>query len=140
MGRDGTKNLKPVRSKEEAKERGKKGGVASGVARRRKRAMKEAAKVLLDMPVQSEGVKKAMTGMGFEEQDLTNQMAMLVAIWKSAMEGNVPAAIFMRDTAGQKVEQNQNAEEFEYRKERDSGITQEIEDMDEIEGEIYGSS
>ena len=54
------------------------------------------------------------------------------------MEGNVRAAEFMRDTAGQNVQNIQQKKEFEYKKERDAGISQEIEDLDEIEEEIYG--
>lgn len=67
------------------------------------------------------------------------------------MEGNVKAAEFLRDTAGQNDAKNEDrklkkqqfshrVDEFEYRKEKDAGISQEIEDMDEIEGEIYGNS
>lgn len=132
------KNLEPVRTKEEAKKRGKNGGIESGKSRRRKRAMKDATKLLLDMPIQQDSVSNALRTMGFDEKDLTNQMAMLVAVWKSAMEGNIAAAAFLRDTAGESVDQKQKQEEFEYKKERDAGISQEIEDMDEIEGEIYG--
>ncbi len=145
------KNLKPVRTKEEARERGRKGGIASGEARRRKRTMKNAAKFLLDMPVASDNISETMKKMGFEEEDLTNQMAVLVSVFRKAMEGNVKAAEFLRDTAGQNDAKNEDrklkkqqfshrVDEFEYRKEKDAGISQEIEDMDEIEGEIYGNS
>lgn len=57
-----------------------------------------------------------------------------------AMDGNVRAAEFMRDTAGQKQENIQAQKEFEYKKERDAGISQEIEDLDDIEEEIYGKA
>ena len=36
---DGTPNLKPVKTKEEARERGRAGGIASGKARRKKKLM-----------------------------------------------------------------------------------------------------
>lgn len=145
------KNLDPVRTKEEARERGRNGGIASGKARRKKRTMKNAAKLLLDMPIEIKSVEETMIKMGFEEEDLTNQMAVMVAVFKKAMEGNVKAAEFLRDTAGQNDAKNEDRklkkqqfshrqEEFEYRKEKDAGISQEIEDMDEIEGEIYGES
>lgn len=133
-------NLDPVRTKEEAKKRGKNGGIESGKARRRKRAMKDATKLLLDMPISQDSVANAMRAMGFDEKDLTNQMAMIVSMWKEAMGGNVAAAAFLRDTAGEKAEQKQKQDEFEYKKERDAGISQEIEDMEEIEGEIYGKT
>lgn len=133
-------NLDPVRSKEEAKKRGKNGGVQSGKARRRKRAMKDATKLLLDMPIQQDSIANAMRTMGIDEKDLTNQMAMLVSMWKEAMSGNVAAAVFLRDTAGEDADHKLKQDEFEYKKERDAGISQEIEDMDEIEGEIYGET
>ena len=44
-------NLKKFGSEREPSEAGRKGGKASGVARRRKRDMKNAAKLLLNMPV-----------------------------------------------------------------------------------------
>lgn len=143
------KNLRPVRTKEEARERGRKGGIASGEARRKKRTMKNAAKLLLDMPIASENISNTMKELGFQEEDLTNQMAVLVSVFKKAMNGDVRAAEFLRDTAGQNDAKNedrkikkqqieQRVDEFEYRKEKDAGVSQEIEDMDEIEGEIYG--
>ena len=78
--------------------------------------------------------------MGFEDDMITNQTAMLVSMWREAMDGNVRAAEFMRDTAGQKQENIQAQKEFEYKKERDAGISQEIEDLDDIEEEIYGKA
>lgn len=145
------KDLKPVRTKEEAKERGRNGGIASGKARRKKRAMKNAAKLLLDMPIAQKNVVDSLSAMGFDDEDLTNQMAMIVAMWKEAMSGNVRAAEFIRDTAGQNVEKNNDAkaremelrqrrEEFEYKKEKDAGVTMELEDLDDIEEEVYGNN
>lgn len=141
-------NLKPVRTKEEARERGRNGGIASGKARRRKRTMKNAINLLLEMPLESNSLTETMKKMGFNEEDITNQMAIVVSMWREAVGGNVKAAEFIRDTACQNEEKNADRrhkqkemrlrqEEFEYRKERDAGISQEIEDMDDIEGDIY---
>lgn len=138
MPRDGTDNLKPVRTKEEAKERGRNGGVASGKARRRKRAMQDATRYLLDMPIANESIANGMLALGFEEQDLTNQMAVVVSVWKEAMGGNIAAASWLRDTSGQNPSHVQHKEEFEYKKDKETGITYEMEDMDEIEETIYG--
>lgn len=136
-------NLIPLgsgqRSESEEREMRSKGGRKSGETRRRKRAMKSATKLLLDMPVAQESIAAQMQTMGFEEEDLTNQMAMLISMWKEAMSGNVRAAEFIRDTAGQNPQHIQHQEEFKYKKERDAGISQEIEDLDDIEDEIYGS-
>lgn len=135
----GTQNLDPVRTKEEAKRRGRNGGIASGKARRRKRSMMEAAELLMNMPISQDSVASTLKAMGFNDEDLTNQMAVLVAMLRESLQGNVSAATFLRDTKGDKAEHIQHKEEFEYRKERDAGISQEMEDMDEIEEEIYGT-
>ena len=51
------KNLKPVRSKEEARERGKKGGIKSGETRRRKAALRNTMNRLLTMQAEVEGLR-----------------------------------------------------------------------------------
>lgn len=104
-------------------------------------AMKKVANTLLNMPISEDAypsVIQTLQKMGIEDDMLTNQTAMLVSMWREAMEGNVRAAEFMRDTAGQNAQTIQQKKEFEYKKERDAGISQEIEDLDEIEEEIYG--
>lgn len=93
-------NMRPVRTPEEAKEKGRRGGIASGAARRKKRDMQRAAKLLLDMPIKFDSVSKQLKGMGIAEEDLTNQMAIIVSMYKEAMSGNVRAAEFLRDTVG----------------------------------------
>ena len=133
-------NLKKFGTDREPREAGKKGGIASGKARRKKRAMKDATKLLLNMAVSQESIAAQMEAMGISEEDLTNQMAMLISMWKEAMSGNVRAAEFLRDTAGQNPQTIQSKKEFEYKKERDAGISQEIEDLDDIEEEIYGKA
>lgn len=52
------KDLKPVRTKEEAKARGRNGGIKSGEARRAKKSMRETAKALMSMEVVGENNKK----------------------------------------------------------------------------------
>ena len=150
MPRDGTKNLNPVRTKEEAKERGRNGGIKSGEARRRKRDMKSAASLLLDMGVWGPNMDAQMERMGLPEDERTNQMAVLVSMLQEAQNGNVRAAEFLRDTAGRNNDRNRDyklrqraeeraADEFEYRKQKEAGIEYEIEDLDEIEDTIYGN-
>lgn len=94
-------NLIPVRSKKEARERGRAGGIASGEARRKKRTMKTAAKLLLDMAVANPSVEKKMLEYGIPEDEITNQMAVIVAMVNQATRGNVKAAAFLRDTIGE---------------------------------------
>lgn len=63
-------NLKKFGSEREPSEAGRKGGKASGAARRRKRDMKNAAKLLLNMPVTGENTIKNLETLGFEEEDM----------------------------------------------------------------------
>ena len=137
-------NLIPLgsgkRSEKEEREMRSRGGKKSGETRRKKTAMKKVANLLLNMPVSEEAyptIINTLQKMGFEDDMITNQTAMLVSMWR---EANVRAAEFMRDTAGQKQENIQAQKEFEYKKERDAGISQEIEDLDDIEEEIYGKA
>lgn len=142
-------NLKKFGSERDARESGRKGGIKSGENRRKKRAMKNAAKLLLDMPISHENISDQLRAMGFADEDLTNQMAVMVSVFKEAMSGNIRAAEFLRDTAGENVSENRDYSlrkrdadrrdaEFEYKKQKEAGISYEIEDLDDIEGELYG--
>lgn len=88
------------RSGKEAARNGHKGGIASGKARRKKRDMREAAKVLLDTEVKNSRLRRKMKDNGIDDDDLTNQMAVLLSMFMSAVNGNVRAAEFLRDIAG----------------------------------------
>lgn len=112
MPRDGTKNLKPVRTKEEAKKRGKNGGVASGIARRKKKSMEQTAKLFLNLPLENESVARTMANMGIEECDMTNQMAIIISMWREAVQGNVRAAEFLRSTSGQDPDKSRNRQDI----------------------------
>lgn len=138
-------NLNPVRSKKEATERGRAGGIASGEARRKKRTMKAAAKILLDMAVSNPSVEKKMLEYGVPKEDITNQMAIMVAMVNQAAKGNVKAAYFLRDTIGESPAERMHEkdaklrrEEFEYQQEKDAGSIAEVEDLEELEADIYG--
>lgn len=132
-------NLKKFGSEREPREAGRKGGKASGEARRKKRQMKNAAKLLLDMPVVGENAVKNLETLGFEEEDMTNQMALLVRIFQKAIAtGDVRAAEFLRDTAGYNPETNLKERQFKYEKDKAMGINQEIEDTSEVDNLIYG--
>lgn len=84
-------NLKPVRSKEEARERGKNGGIKSGEARRAKKTMKEMLDYLLEKEIANQ-----KTG-----ESVTYREAILTSCIKKAIKGDVKAAQFVRDTAGE---------------------------------------
>lgn len=132
-------NLKKFGSEREPKEAGRKGGVASGAARRKKRAMKNAAQLLLNMPVVGENAVKNLETMGFAEEDMTNQMELMVRVFQKAIQtGDVRAAEFLRDTAGYNPETQLKERQFKYEKDKAMGMNQEIEDTSDVDALIYG--
>lgn len=114
------------RTANEQREIARKGGQASGAARRRKKALREASRVLSDMPVADKALRRKMELLGVPEGDSTYQMAVLVAMLDQAMKGNVNAAYFLRDTIGEAPSDQVRREElklskarFEYAKVKD---------------------
>ena len=86
-------NLIPFseRSESEARENGRKGGVASGEARRRQRQLKDDFIALLEM---------------IGDNDKTNQENIAIATMAKALGGDIRAVEFIRDTIGEKPDQN----------------------------------
>ena len=115
--KDTSKNLKPVQSVEEAREKGRKGGIRSGEVRRKKRDMQQAARMLLDMNVAAPqgNIKAVMKSLGIPEDEFSYQMGIMAAMVIQASNGNVKAATFLRDTAGDnpilKAKQQEESEE-----------------------------
>lgn len=114
------------RSTDEVREIARKGGVKSGASRRRKRTMKSGAKLLMEMPA-TKAIAQKMKLLGIEEEDATYQMGVVVAMLQQALDGNVKAAQFLRELAGedpkqemQKKELKLKQDEFKYKKERDA--------------------
>ena len=86
-----------ILSMEEAKERGRKGGKASVQARRKKKSMREIARVILGLIVEpTEETSDLLRGM---ETDV--QTVAIAAQAKQAIEGNLKALEFLRDTAAE---------------------------------------
>ena len=123
------------KSGKDAVENGRKAGVASGASRRRKRAMRQAAAMLLNtqIPMNERGpfmgtVKTLLKTFGYTPDDATYQDALLAGIMLEAMKGDVRAAEFIRDTAGEspaldirKAELKMRQEELKFRQEQSSG-------------------
>ena len=87
-------NLKPFdsnQSREEARKNGRKGGKKSGEVRRQKKTMREMLDYLLEKELTSKNGEKA-----------TTLEAMMTAMIKQGLNGNVKAVEFIRDTTGQK--------------------------------------
>lgn len=90
MPRGNIDNLVPneARTPEERRANARKAGIASGDARRAKRTMREVLEVLL------ETVDK--------DSDKTNIEVMMASAVRKAMNGDLKAMEFVRDTSGQK--------------------------------------
>lgn len=90
---------------EEKAEAGRRGGIASGVAKRKKKAMKETLDVLLGMPMRSgkyADIESIKNFAALKGKNITVQEAMMISMLQRAMRGDVKAAEWIRDTAGQK--------------------------------------
>ena len=79
------------KTREERKESASKAGKASGQARRQRKAMKEQMERLLAMPFNlkdSNGNRasdKLAEDLGLDGDEIDNQMAMIISLWKTAM-------------------------------------------------------
>lgn len=103
----GHKQTLKVYTSEEARFYGAMGGKASADARRRKKSLKELTQALLEMkPHEKIVVKAKMLFPEIEPEDLTNGMALAMSMLnKAVVDGDVKAAQFVRDTAGEVPEQ-----------------------------------
>lgn len=77
-------------NREEAKKNGTKGGIKSGEVRRQRKAMREQMEMLLSLPFKvkdrnGNNIAKQLSELGIEEDKIDNQMAMMIALWKTAM-------------------------------------------------------
>lgn len=92
-------------STDEARAIGKKGGVASGKARRQRRLIRETFEALLSMPLNAGtqvGIEDIRSIAEVKGANITVQEAICIKMAQKAMKGDVRAAEYIRDTAGQK--------------------------------------
>lgn len=117
-------NLIPFTSeqnREEAKKNGQKGGIKSGEVRRQRKAMKEQAELLLSLPFnltdkKGNESKEVLKKLGIDEDNIDNQMAMIVALWKTALgngRNQVTAVQELRDIIGDKNEKEATVQRIE---------------------------
>lgn len=117
-------NLIPFTSnqnREEAKKNGRKGGIKSGEVRRKRKAMKEQAELLLSLPFNltdrnGNELKKVLEKLGIDEENTDNQMAMIVALWRTALgngRNQVTAVQELRDIIGDKAEKEATVQRIE---------------------------
>ena len=86
------------RSTGELREISSKGGKASGETRRRKANFRKTLNMLLTAEIDSNEFGQILEALGVES---TLESAMLMAMIKAALEGNVKAAYFVAQYAGQ---------------------------------------
>ena len=79
------------RSANEARENGSKGGKKSGEVRRKRKAMKEQMEMLLTLPVKNQEQHSFIASLGINEKEIDNQMALIVAMYAKALNGDVQA-------------------------------------------------
>jgi hypothetical protein len=98
-------NLIPVTelTESEARELSRRGGIASGVARRKKKTMRDTINLALGLRSElTDAEIERYMRVGFADEDIDNQAKIIMGIMKLAAEGDIRAAEFIRDTAGQK--------------------------------------
>ena len=104
-------NLIPnsARTPEELREITRKGGIASGKARSFKSAMKK----MLALNLTEQEVKKQLESIGFHDDELNNQNAIIYKQIRNAINGDIRSAEFCRDTAGEYIGAEEEKEEQE---------------------------
>ena len=93
---------------EQLRERARKGGKASAKAKRERKKIKEQMELLLSLPNKDAETKKKLKAMGIDIGNIDNQMAMVLSMYQKAIGGDVQAAIFVRDTLGEKPDNKVN--------------------------------
>lgn len=120
-------NLIPIeqvnsrRTREEHSRDSRKGGQKSGEVRRQRKAMKEQAELLLSLPFNltdknGNELKEILKKLGIDEDNIDNQMAMIVALWKTALgngRNQVTAVQEIRDIIGDKAEKEATVQRIE---------------------------
>ncbi len=111
------KNLKlnSKRTKAELSAMGKKGAAKAKETKKRRREIRETLLDLLSMPMKPGKLSQASTISGLTGKNVTAGEAIALAMLTQALEGDVRAAEFVRDSSGQKpvqqMEVSANAKE-----------------------------
>ena len=103
MPRDGSKNLKPVISKEQARELGRRGGIKSGQVRRENKAFKELAEIVLSLDAPKDSKKLLLKSFPkLKGKHMTAKLAAMTQLCLKAAKGDLQAFLALRDTIGEK--------------------------------------
>lgn len=96
---------------DEAREQGKRGGQASVKSRREKKAMRDALETILAMTIRegkSVDIDRIRAFPGLKSSNITVKDAVLIAQVQKALKGDTRAAEFVRDSIGERPDQNVN--------------------------------
>lgn len=96
-------NLIPLneRTKEEQREIARKGGIASGKARRKKKLLREIIDEIGESRLNTNEAKDIAKALSINKRDVTYDVAIMFKAVNEAMNGNIKAMEFIRDTRGQ---------------------------------------
>jgi len=92
-------NLMPIelvnsrRTREQHSEDSRRAGKKSAEVRRQRKAMKEQMEMLLSLPFNlkdnnGNDVAEALSALGIKKDQIDNQMALIISLWKTAMNSN----------------------------------------------------
>lgn len=78
------------RSREEHRKDSSKGGKKSAEIKRQRKAMKEQMEMLLSLPFNlkdnnGNDISEMLSTLGIEKENIDNQMAMIISLWKTAI-------------------------------------------------------
>ena len=103
-------NLRPIQlSHEEATKNGRKGGLASGEVRRRRKELREFLNEYLNQEAVP-SVREWMQEHGVDPDDCCNLMALLLAVFCRAMDGDVEATKTILKWAGMEPTEQEEVE------------------------------
>lgn len=104
-------NLKPLnkRPQRERKEIARMGAKASNEVQANKKTLREAANILLAMPVDKE-IKAELKRYRVSNDNCTYAMALVIAQLKNALQGDTKAFTAIRDIIGEKPKDNEQEE------------------------------
>ena len=96
-------NLIPLneRTKNEQREIARKGGIASGKARRKKKLLRQILDEIGESRLNTDEAKDIAKALSINKRDVTYDVAIMFKAVSEAMNGNIKAMEFIRDTRGQ---------------------------------------
>jgi len=104
------KNLIPwnKRTESEQREYARQGGKKSGEVRRQRKVMKEQMEMMLALPFVLKEETEFMKLLGIDKDNIDNQMALLVALYKKGLNGDVQAIQEIRKIVGDEQTVNED--------------------------------